>query len=1016
MFKYKIAHLADIHIRNSTFLDEMQFTFDRLAESLEEQKVDLIIIGGDTFHTKLTVSNEYFDFAINNFRRLSKIAEVVIIPGNHDCALTNPGRLDSISPIVNGVNGDMVYLKHSRNYEPWDYKPNFPNLMFHHFSILDKRDKWPKKENLDPKYINIALYHGSINNSVLDNDWVSVGNIDDISIFDGWDAAFLGDIHVAQFLTPTIAYPGSIRQNNFGETIDKGYILWEIGGKKDIVGRRIILEQKRYFFTLHLANLADLDEVGELPKDCRIRVKLKKEIDLAEEIKIREEIEKRFSPSNEVPFIIPDEAVSHVNITKVGNLDFIHENIRDIEVSKNLIEEYFRLKDVSNDKIEKITELDKKYHSFIDTDVARNKVFEFKKLKWDNFLSYGKDNEIDFDKLTGLVGLIGNNGAGKSSILDTLFFALHNTVFREGATKNGEYVNRKCKRSDVSLDILDEGKTYHIDRNIKKFYSKDEKKEPRVENEVEFCTLPKQKENILNGDIKPDTNKKIREVFGTKEDFEITTYCSQFGLTKFIDARGTERKKSLAKFFDLDVFDIKFEHALEDHKEIKVLIKDLNKETIVKKVSELKKQLEKDEIDYNAQKLMREQLDGLYRQKELEIEELSKEIKSLSFDSEDLTKLNSYLETLEEKLLEAEGKQKEIIALYVESEEKFQLNIEKVMALLAQAEEKSKEIFGIKSKLSILKKKAELVNNIPGVEACKSCVLAKDAYQSKDEVAALSQTLVSLESAFEKIKNAQEHLKLIEKREEISEDVHTLIEDIRQIQKKINHSEENKEVLQRNSEILENIALLKKDRAKLYESLSGVEDVDLIVSIADTKKQILTLEKQLDRAKELSEKNDIYSLYLDAMGKNGISYWIISKKLGYLTKLTNQILSHVVAWKFSIENNEEEKSIRFFISDEKGKRIAELASGGEKTILSLALRAALWKLCLLPKSNILILDESLSFLDDEKFDVIIKLLKYLKAEFFKKIIVITHNQELKKEMDSFIYIEKVKGFSSCKVV
>ena len=1009
----KIALISDIHIRPNTYIDEMDYTFDKLFESLINEKAELAIIGGDTFHTKLTVSNEYFDFAITKFRRLAEICPFIIIPGNHDLALTNQARLDSISPIINAINRpDRVYYsKHSESFSLF----NKIGIKFHHLSILDKRDKWAKKEKLSENEINIALYHGSVNNSVLDNDWISVGNIDDISIFDGFDAGFMGDIHVSQFLTPTIAYPGSLRQNNFGETIDKGYILWDVLSKKDISGRRIVLEQKRYFFTLYLSTLADLDEVGDLPKDCRIRVKLKKEIDLAEELKIKEEIEKRYEPSNEVLFITPEEALTHVNITKVGNLDFIHENIRDVEVSKNLLEEYFRLKDVSNDKIEKIVELDKKYHSFVDTDVARNKTFEFKKLKWDNFLSYGKDNEIDFDKLAGLIGLIGNNGSGKSAILDALFFALHNTVFREGANKNGEYINRKCKRSDITLDILDQGKTYRIDRSIKKIYSKNEQKEPRIENNVEFYTTPKQKSSILNGEVKPDTNKKIKEVFGTKEDFEITTYCSQFGLTKFIDARGTERKKSLAKFFDLDVFDTKFEHAIEDHKEIKVLIKTLNNDAIVKSIADLKKQLEKDQIEYETSVQLRTELDKLYKQKEAEIEKASKEIKLISISGETEERVGKYLIELKENLIKLEKKWKEIQEIITLNEIKHNLDFDKMSKLIAEANAKSKLIYGIKSKMTVLKKKSDLIESIPGVDECKTCILAKDAYSSKEEHESQVSLLAILEKEFETIKVAQEQADLFSKKTELNDDIHETLEEIRQSELKIKRLYEERDLLISNNELENKIELLKKEKNKLYEALSGTNNVDLIISIAGAKKQIFNLEKQLSKAKSLSEKNDVYSLYLDAMGKNGISYWIISKKLGHLTKLTNQILSHVVAWKFSIENNEEEKSIKFFISDEKGKRIAELSSGGEKTILSLALRAALWKLCLLPKSNVLILDESLSFLDDEKFDVIIKLLKHLKTEYFKKIIVITHNQELKKEMDSFIYIDKNKGFSSCKV-
>jgi len=55
----------------------------------------------------------------------------------------------------------------------------------------------------------------------------------------------------------------------------------------------------------------------------------------------------------------------------------------------------------------------------------------FKKIKWKNFLSTGnKFTEINLTEAkTNLI--IGNNGAGKSTILDALTFSLFNKPFRK---------------------------------------------------------------------------------------------------------------------------------------------------------------------------------------------------------------------------------------------------------------------------------------------------------------------------------------------------------------------------------------------------------------------------------------------------------------------------------------------------------------------------------------------------------------------------------------------------------
>ena len=48
----KIAHLADIHIRNLKYHDEYRQVFAELYEKLAEEKPDVIVVVGDLAHTK----------------------------------------------------------------------------------------------------------------------------------------------------------------------------------------------------------------------------------------------------------------------------------------------------------------------------------------------------------------------------------------------------------------------------------------------------------------------------------------------------------------------------------------------------------------------------------------------------------------------------------------------------------------------------------------------------------------------------------------------------------------------------------------------------------------------------------------------------------------------------------------------------------------------------------------------------------------------------------------------------
>mgnify|MGYP003653979983 CR=1 FL=1 len=51
----KIAHMADIHIRNLKYHSEYGEVFNRLYEKLREEKVDIIYVGGDIAHTMTAI-------------------------------------------------------------------------------------------------------------------------------------------------------------------------------------------------------------------------------------------------------------------------------------------------------------------------------------------------------------------------------------------------------------------------------------------------------------------------------------------------------------------------------------------------------------------------------------------------------------------------------------------------------------------------------------------------------------------------------------------------------------------------------------------------------------------------------------------------------------------------------------------------------------------------------------------------------------------------------------------------
>lgn len=113
---------------------------------------------------------------------------------------------------------------------------------------------------------------------------------------------------------------------------------------------------------------------------------------------------------------------------KVSLASDIVESIQDPKFQQKLFAEYLDAKEDFEYNIDDIIAIDEQVNAFVDFDsYSKFKSYKFKYAKWDNYLSYGKNNYFDFTKLNGLVLLNGQpeNQCGKTTFaIDLLRFAL----------------------------------------------------------------------------------------------------------------------------------------------------------------------------------------------------------------------------------------------------------------------------------------------------------------------------------------------------------------------------------------------------------------------------------------------------------------------------------------------------------------------------------------------------------------------------------------------------------------
>ena len=224
----KIAHIADTHIRNYKYHREYREVFDLIYDRLKEEQVDYIVHCGDLAHTKTQLSPEYFDLATSFLKNLADIAPTYIILGNHDGNLKNEHRQDAITPIANALRHPNLNLLKNAGETVVE-----GNIAFNVLSVFDE-ENWVKPTS--DKRINIALYHGSVSGVTTDTGWVMTHGDHPITVFEGHDYVFLGDIHKTNQILDDegrVRYPGSTVQQNFGETDDKGLLIWDIRSKDD---------------------------------------------------------------------------------------------------------------------------------------------------------------------------------------------------------------------------------------------------------------------------------------------------------------------------------------------------------------------------------------------------------------------------------------------------------------------------------------------------------------------------------------------------------------------------------------------------------------------------------------------------------------------------------------------------------------------------------------------------------------------------------------------------------------
>jgi len=1065
-----IAHLADIHIRKLHRFVEYRQVFKKLYKQLKDLKPDVIYIGGDVVHGKLDTSPEEVRMVANFFLELCKIAPTIIIPGNHDCNLNNKSREDTLSPIVDlvqKITPNLHYWKKTGVY-------TMDNVDFATLSIFDidkegkqRTDTMPSPDN-HREQTKIALFHGGVDKHFYDNGFQVQDDRVTNDTFAGYDMVLLGDIHKRQFLNEeeTIAYPGSLIQQNYSEEPSHGFLLW------DVEKRKATYHQVENDYGYKILNVVDGEiqnsttgkpfELTFMPPKGRVKIKFTNTT--LEQIKdIQIGLRKQYPKLKE----IVTERQDNISIgdDRENKLDI--GDVRDVNYQNELIEDFLKrnvdgIDEATIKRVQDINDMTNNSPEIYDGDITRNVDWKIKSFEFDNMFCYGKGNKIDFTKLDGTIGVVAPNHSGKSAIMDAIAYTIYDVCSRTNRAL--DVMNKKKTTFRAKLNLEINGMDYWIERDAK--YKRVNHKNGKVSHQcpvkVKFYMIDDSGEEVdlsgaarFNSTYGTGTNEEIKKVLGTFDDFILTSLSLQTNGMNFLDKKQAERKKILSTFMDIEVFEQLETIAKSDSNEERIMLRQFQKKDSYKEIGVINQrigELEKDEQEFKT----KDETIGntLFELEDKKIELVRKLYKiDETYDIEELqlnkSNLNTEKSNIETQLKDDLEYKEQLRPMYMDYHKKLsEIDEEKIQEDYENWKESKQYLTELENKIKLNESKTKSLNHhnqdlmkFTYDENCEFCIKngkeqihEQEEIQNKikelfDEHSNLTALYKKTEYSLQKLGNADERNRefkiFSEELNQIQHDAVKIGGKISTQESRLKHIESDLKTIESNitryyelEEKIENNNRLNDEISTLTTQISNLQleaiDIDkqykkVLSTLSVAKNQKQQIEDDIQKLVDIEQKILDYDLYLMALSKDGVPYELISKAIPSIEREINNVLENMNAG-FHIELEMKDKMIDAFICYGEDKWNLELSSGMERFVSSLAIRIGLINVSTWPRPNFIIVDEGFGALDSDNIANMQGAFQYLRTQF-DFTMIITHLDTIKDYMDTLIPINVNNGLS-----
>jgi len=729
---------------------------------------------------------------------------------------------------------------------------------------------------------------------------------------------------------------------------------------------------------------------------------------------------------------------TNVNVvTKVKNVDTdtmqtvdVSMNITDVNYQLDLLKKFLESKGYG-EHLTEILELNKMVENKMKEDDAETTQFKkwyIRNIEFSNFLSYGENQRLDFDKLNGIVVVESDppNFGGKTVLtVDLLMFLFFNETTK--TSKAEEVFNRFTDKDSVVVkgEITIDGEDYIIVRNIERKKSK--KGEWNVKTELDFFKkLHDGSLQNFTGEQRRETEAFIKNSIGTKEDFLMTILTTATNLEELLESKPTARGQVLSRFMGLEFLKKKDEVAKEIYSsfsksklsniynseelkqdigsfENKIVELDEQIKTFKGEVSEIEEGIAKGK-DFRDSMLKKKHSDIDKEIALLNPEKTKEQVGTLKKERQTYVDLLSTLKVVEPEQYYEEDKHDKVKEEY---QNKFQSKIE----LDTKISEVEKLQSSVKGGIKCEHCGIELMNAAitqQKISDLDGLVVQKKVVEKlMGELSVKEKEFVDTKRQFDEY----EKNKLIKEKYDLS--IESCDLKITGLEDKLKRWDEVQDKIKTNDQI--DSMLIKADlKLESYDRLLKEKNSQIATneySISSNKEKITNNKNLIVKIKEEESKDKIYKMYLESYGKNGVSKIIMRTMMPLINSELQRLMEDSCYFKLEIRIND--KSEVEFVQLDNNTGIEKLmvsGSGFEKTIASLALRSVLSKVCSLPKPNVILFDEVFGKISNDNLEMVSEFFMKIK-DYFDKVFIIVHNPMISQWADTVVRITKENNIS-----